>query len=112
MTITAKEAAGLTELAEQQAAGLVELAAASPTASPAKRAVRSTGQGAVGYVLVDVAKAFDWLGSEHWTAKQAAERWPALTAVVVTFAAVAHNVVPAVGRFIAAWWTARHPAVV
>lgn len=66
-------------------------AAPDPTPGPGERTGRALGQGGAALAILDLARAFDWLGSDGWTAEQAAERWPALTAAAIVFVAGGHN---------------------
>lgn len=63
--------------------GVVLTAVANPAPGPAARVGRTAGQGGGVVILINLWTAFGWLGSDTWTADQAAQRWPAITAALV-----------------------------
>ena len=73
--------------------------------SAGQRVQRTAGQAGVVLVAVQLWQAFEWFGAAHWTAEEAALRWPAITAAGYVAVAGAQNLVN--------WWkTERHPAAV
>lgn len=89
---TAQERADLDALAEL---------GARPTAP--RRAVRTVGQASVAYVVLDLAEAFNWFGSAHWTSDQ----WKAVTAAGVAVVAAVQNLGPAAAGAVRGWWSRR-----
>lgn len=63
-----------------------------PTPGPGGRVSRSAGQLGGATVLVELWQAFGWFGASEWTAEEAAQRWPAITATLVFAVVVGHNV--------------------
>lgn len=74
---------------ETLTAELVSTGDAAP--GPAGRMQRTLGQGGGALVAVQLAQAFSWGGSDHWTAEQAAQRWPAITAALLLAISMAQN---------------------
>lgn len=70
-----------------------ELRPASPVVGPGARVTRSAGQGGAVLVAVQLWQSFGWAGADHWSAAQAAQRWPAVTAGLVLVVAAVQNVV-------------------
>lgn len=94
MTISAAERADLDSLAELDQ---------RPTA--VQRVGRTAGQAASAYVVLDLAEAFDWLGSADWSPDQ----WKAVTAAAVAVLAAVQNLGPKVPGLVAGAWRAmRH----
>lgn len=73
-----------------------------PAPGPGARVSRTSGQVGGALVLIELAQAFGWFGSDTWTADQAAQRWPAITGTMLFLIAVGHNVWN--------WWRARDTA--
>lgn len=67
----------------------------APAPGPAARVARSAGQLGAVVTIIDFVRAYDVVGA-RWSAEQAAERWPATTAVITLAVVSLHNA--------ANWW--------
>lgn len=71
--------------------GVVVSAVANPAPGPAARVGRTAGQGGGVVIFISLWRAFGWVGADTWTAVQAAERWPSITAALVFAVAGVQN---------------------
>jgi hypothetical protein len=66
-------------------------AVANPAPGPAARVGRTAGQGGGVVIFINLWQAFGWMGADTWTAEQAAQRWPAITAAAIGLVSIAQN---------------------
>lgn len=71
--------------------GVVLTAVANPAPGPAARVGRTAGQGGGVVIFINLWQAFGWVGADTWTAEQAAQRWPAITAAAIAVVSIAQN---------------------
>lgn len=64
---------------------------ADPTPTAGQRVARTAGQSGGVVVFIELWQAFGWFGADHWTADQAAQRWPAIFAAALLVVAAVHN---------------------
>lgn len=58
---------------------------------PGARVTRTAGQAGGALVLIELWQSFGWFGAAGWSADEAAQRWPALSAALLFAISVGHN---------------------